>query len=114
MKRYCFTLDLINDPKLIGEYEEYHKNVWPEIMESITGSGVIAMEIYRYGNRLLMIMDVNDEFSLEKKAAADAGNEKVREWETLMWKYQQALSGAKPGEKWIQMDRIFELNKNVG
>jgi L-rhamnose mutarotase len=29
----------------------------------------------------------------------DAGSEKVQEWETLMWKYQQAVPGAKPGEK---------------
>jgi L-rhamnose mutarotase len=56
-------------------------------------------------------MEVNDEFSFEKKGAMDAGNEKVQEWETLMWKYQQALPGAKPGEKWMLMDKIFELNK---
>jgi len=26
-----------------------------------------------------------------------------------MWKYQQAVPGAKPGEKWVIMDKIFEL-----
>jgi len=26
-----------------------------------------------------------------------------------MWKYQQALPGAQPGEKWVLMDKIFEL-----
>ncbi|MNY83627.1 L-fucose mutarotase [compost metagenome] len=57
-----------------------------------------------------MIMEVNEAFSFADKAAMDAGNEKVQEWETLMWKYQQAVPGAKPGEKWIMMDRIFELN----
>jgi L-rhamnose mutarotase len=113
MKRYCLTLDLKDDPQLISEYEEYHREIWPEIRASITASGIVDMEIYRYGNRLCMIMEVNDEFSFEKKGAMDAGNEKVREWETLMWKYQQAVPGAKPGEKWVLMDKIFELNKNV-
>jgi L-rhamnose mutarotase len=54
-------------------------------------------------------MEVNDSFSGEKKDAADAANPKVQEWEALMWKYQQALPVAKPGEKWIKMDRIFSL-----
>jgi len=110
MKRYCLALDLKNDPQLIAEYEKYHQAVWPEIKQSISGSGIENMEIYRVMNRLFMIMEVNDTFSAEKKAAADAGNPKVQEWEALMWKYQQALPIAKPGEKWIVMDKIFTLN----
>ncbi len=109
MKRYCLTLDLINDDSLIAEYEEHHRKVWPEILESITTSGILQMEIYRFKNRLFMIMEVSDEFSFEKKADIDAGNTKVQEWENLMWKYQQALPGAKPGEKWMLMDSIFQL-----
>ncbi|WP_217604642.1 L-rhamnose mutarotase [Chitinophaga sp. GbtcB8] len=110
MKRYCLALDLKNDPQLIAEYEKYHQEVWPEIRQSISGSGIENMEIYRVMNRLFMIMEVNETFSAEKKAAADATNPKVQEWEALMWKYQQALPIAKPGEKWIVMDKIFSLN----
>ncbi|NML37529.1 L-rhamnose mutarotase [Chitinophaga sp. G-6-1-13] len=109
MKRYCLALDLVNDPQLIAEYEDYHRNVWPEIKKSITDSGIQNMEIYRAGNRLFMIMEVNDTFSFESKGAMDAANPKVQEWEQLMWKYQQALPVAKPGEKWIIMDKIFSL-----
>jgi L-rhamnose mutarotase len=108
-KRYCLTLDMIPDDQLIAEYEEMHRKVWPEIIESITSAGIENMEIYRTGNRLFMIMEVNDTFSFDRKSAMDAGNEKVQEWEALMWKYQQAIPGAKPGEKWIMMDKIFEL-----
>lgn len=109
MKRYVLALDLINDPKLIAEYEAYHQAVWPEIRESITNAGIEEMTIYRFENRLFMMMDVNNTFSFEKKDEMDAANPKVQEWETLMWKYQQALPGAKPGEKWVLMDKIFEL-----
>jgi L-rhamnose mutarotase len=109
MPRYCLALDLNNDPTLIAEYEAYHKEIWPEIRKSITDSGIEHMEIYRIMDRLFMIMDVNDSFSFEKKGAADAANPKVQEWEALMWKYQQALPVAKPGEKWVMMDRIFSL-----
>jgi L-rhamnose mutarotase len=109
--RYCFALDLKDDPALIAEYEQYHQRVWPEIIESIQSSGITALDIYRTGNRLFMIMETNAAFSFQKKGTADASNAKVQEWETLMWKYQQALPWAKPGEKWLLMDKIFELDK---
>src|SRR5579863_10401803 len=100
-RRFCFTLDLNNDPALMAEYKRYHEKIWPEITGSIRDSGIVDMEIYLLGARLFMIMEVNDSFSFEEKAKADAQNPKVREWEELMWKFQQALPEAKSGEKWL-------------
>jgi len=109
MKRYCLALDLKDDPALIAEYKRYHEAGWPEILQSIRDAGIVSMEIYLLGNRLFMVMEVKESFSFEAKSAADAANPKVQEWETLMWKYQQALPMAKPGEKWILMEKIFSL-----
>ncbi|WP_026767895.1 L-rhamnose mutarotase [Asinibacterium sp. OR53] len=109
MKRYCLALDLVDDPALIAEYEAYHQAVWPEIKASILDSGITNMEIYRLGNRLFMIMDTTDLFSFDAKSEMDRNNPKVQEWEQLMWKYQQALPQAKPGEKWLLMNKIFQL-----
>jgi L-rhamnose mutarotase len=110
MERYCLALDLVDDPILIAEYENWHKteNCWPEIRKSIRDAGIAQMEIYRTGNRLFMIMDTYETFNFETKAAMDAANPKVQEWEQLMWKYQLSLPWAKEGEKWILMERIFE------
>ncbi|UJH68787.1 L-rhamnose mutarotase [Allomuricauda sp. SCSIO 65647] len=109
MKRYCWALDLVNDEEKIEEYEAHHKSVWPEIIKSIRDTGIVGMEIHRIENRLFMIMEVDDTFSFERKRSIDSKNPKVREWETLMWQYQQALPTAKPGEKWLLMKKIFEL-----
>jgi L-rhamnose mutarotase len=108
-QRYCFTLDLQDDPALIEEYEQYHRAVWPEILASIRGAGVVDMEIYRVGTRMFMIMETEPGFRLEAKAAADAANPKVQEWEKLMWRYQKALPTARPGEKWMRLEKIFDL-----
>ena len=108
MKRYCLTLDLKPDPKLIRKYKEYHEVVWPEIIQSIKDSGITGMEIYCRDNRLFMIMETDDTFSFSEKSKMDASNPKVQEWEKLMWKYQQALPTAKPGEKWVLMEKIFD------
>jgi len=108
-RRFCLTLDLKDDPKLIVEYKRYHQQIWPEIAESIKDSGVRDMEIYLLGTRMFMVMEVDETFSFEAKAEADRRNPKVQEWENLMWKFQQALPQAKPGEKWMLMERIFKL-----
>lgn len=109
MTKHCFALDLVDDTALIAEYEYWHQNVWTEIKESILTAGITQLEIYRTGNRLFMIMETDETFDAAKKTAMDAANPKVQEWEQLMWKFQQALPWAKEGEKWIQMDKIFNL-----
>jgi L-rhamnose mutarotase len=107
--RYCLALDLKEDPQLIAAYDEYHRSVWPEIIESIKASGIQQLEIYRVSNRLFMILEADADFSFETKAAMDAKNEIVQQWEQTMWEYQKALPIAKPGEKWILMEKIFSL-----
>jgi L-rhamnose mutarotase len=109
--RYCLALDLKNDPEAIAAYDRYHQEVWPEVLQSIKASGILHMEIYRYQNRLFMIMDVNDTFSFEAKAAADEANEKVQEWERLMGNFQQVLPGTDPDDKWRwkKMEKVFSL-----
>jgi len=108
-KRYCLTLDLNEDPALIAEYRRQHEKIWPEITSSIKDAGIVDMEIYLLGTRMFMLMEVDGRFSFEAKAKADGANPKVREWEELMWRFQKPLAGAKPGEKWLLMERIFKL-----
>lgn len=34
MRKYALALDLKDDDELIRQYEEYHKQVWPEILKA--------------------------------------------------------------------------------
>lgn len=111
MARYTFTCDLVDDPSFIAEYEAHHLTGRPEIKKSIRDAGITDMQIFRFGNRMFMIMETDETFSFERKTAMDAANPQVQEWEQLMWKYQQAVPGSKPGEKWVLMKPIFYLNK---
>ena len=111
--RYCLALDLKNDAALIAEYEQWHRDVWPEIKKSIRDGDITDMEIYRLEDRLFMIMETGEGFSFEKKGAMDAANPVVQKWEELMWKYQTPVPGGKPGEKWRLRSRIFSLNQSI-
>tara|TARA_B100000941_G_C28290252_1_gene441134 strand:+ start:141 stop:473 length:333 start_codon:yes stop_codon:yes gene_type:complete len=110
MRRYCLALDLKNDPLKIKKYIDYHKEVWPEIISSIKDSGINDMQIYNISNRLFMIIETSDNFSFEEKNKMDSHNPFVKKWEELMSQYQIPIEFSKPGEKWVVMKKIFEIN----
>lgn len=107
--RHCFALDLKDEPALITEYIKFHtpEGIWPEVLDSIKGAGIEELDIYFIGNRLFMVMNVNESFSFVAKEKADLSNEKVVAWEELMWTFQQRLPWAKGDEKWLLMENIF-------
>lgn len=113
--RLCYALDLKDDPALIAEYERWHEpgNVPREIVDSIRAAGIGDMEIFRAGNRLFMLLEVDGDFSPGAKAAADAANPRVQAWESLMDPFQQSLPFAKAGEKWVPMTRMFSLRETL-
>lgn len=110
MKMYCLTLDLKDDPALIEEYKRYHQPdvIWSEVMENIRTHGVLSEEIFLLGTRMVMVLQTTDDFSFEQKAALDKANPAMQAWEELMWRFQKAVPQAKPGEKWVLMEKIFE------
>src|ERR1700730_2308166 len=115
MSRLLYALDLHDDPVLIDEYDRWHQadRVWPDILQSLRAAGIEEAEIFRIGNRLVLVLDVSTEFDAAAKAAADAADPRVEGWETVMLNYQKALPWARPGEKWVLMRRIFSLTDSL-
>lgn len=111
-RKIYLALDLKDDPVRIEKYKQYHApgQVWPEIVDSIKSAGIVDMQIFNTGNRLFMIMEVNETFDPIAKSVADANNPKVQEWEQLMDTFQQRLPWADEGVKWVELEKIFELN----
>ncbi|RIJ45742.1 L-rhamnose mutarotase [Maribellus luteus] len=112
-KRYCKTLLLENDPSLIEAYREVHKpeNTWSEITQGMKEVGILDMEIYIIQNRLFMIMDTVPDFDHEQAMQELAQKPHQAEWEAYVSRFQLTTSEATAGEKWVLMDRIYELNQ---
>ena len=113
MTRRVLILDLKDDPELIATYEAYHRPgaVPGPIVRSIQASGIEEMEIFRCGNRLVMLMETGPGFDPQAKAADDAADPNVIAWEKLMDLYQQRLPWAPPGVKWLEAERIYALSE---
>jgi len=112
-KRYCKTLSLKDDAQLIEDYKRVHapNAAWPEITQGMKDVGIIDMEIYLLGNRLLMIMDTVADFDHERAMAELATKPRQSEWEAYVSRFQQTSTEATADEKWQLMERIYKLDK---
>lgn len=111
VKRYCQTLDLRDNPELINEYRNRHSkdNIWREILDGIKSVGILEMEIYILGTRLVMIVETPLDFDWDSAMSKLATLPRQDEWETYMAVFQQAEPGKASSEKWRQMERMFYL-----
>jgi L-rhamnose mutarotase len=112
-KRYCKSMKLKDDPKLIEEYRKLHAMgaSWPEITAGMKEVGIIDMEIYISGTTLFMIMDTRDDFNHEQAMAKLAKLPRQTEWEATVSKYQQTHSEASANEKWRLLERIYKMDQ---
>lgn len=111
MKRYCQTMDLKDDPKLIAEYVKRHSEAeaWPEILAGIREVGILEMEIYILGNRLFMIVETPLDFDWDTAMERLSTLPRQAEWEAYMALFQVCKEGATSDEKWNMMQRMFHL-----
>lgn len=112
-KRYCKTLNLEDDSRLIEEYKKVHAPgaVWPEITQGMREVGIVDMEIYLLGTRLFMIMDTVPDFDHDEAMKELAGKPRQTEWEAYVSQFQLTSAEASADEKWQLMERIFKLDK---
>lgn len=115
MQRQYFALDLDSDSAAIAEYENWHRpaQIWPEIVAQLRAAGIHELEIFRCGNRLVMVKEVPEGFPVEHLGPHQA-EKRMEEWEQLMWQFQRPLPFANAGEKWVPMARIFSLRETLG
>ena len=111
VKRYVQTLDISNDPQLIAEYRKWHseEHSWPEIREGIHQVGILEMELYILGNRLVMIVDTPADFDWQEAMDRLATLPRQAEWEAFVARFQGYSADARSDEKWQPMERIFRL-----
>jgi L-rhamnose mutarotase len=110
--RYCLTLDLHDDPSMISEYDRWHGEVWPEVLEHLRASGIQDMTIWRRENRLVMLIDADAGFAPEQLVIGPGTHPRVKEWEALMARLQRPLPNAEKIE-WQSMAMVFRLSDQI-
>lgn len=111
VKRYCQILDLYDDPEMIAEYRRRHsrEEMWTEIMKGIREVGILEMELYIRGPRLVMIVETPLDFDWDSAMAKLAKLPRQQEWEDYVGVFQKVREGMTSAEKWQPMERMFYL-----
>lgn len=111
VKRYVQILDLKDDDQLIEAYIKQHSkpHMWREIIDGIKAVGILEMELYIQGNRLVMIVETPLDFDWDKAMSKLAKLPRQQEWEDWNAQYQDCKIGETSDEKWKLMVRMFHL-----
>lgn len=110
MKEWAYTVDLVNDPEIIRQYEYYHANIWPEVRDSLKGVGMHDLKIWRFGTRMFMLITTGDDFDPSEAGARHVANHpRCKAWEDLMMSFQQRAPGYTGEGTWALMKQVFEL-----
>lgn len=110
--RYCKTLQLKDDPRLIEEYKRVHAPgaAWKEITQGMKDVGIVDMEIYIHGTTLFMIMELAPGVDHNEAMTALAKKPRQAEWEAFVSRFQRSSTSASADEKWQLMERIYKLD----
>ncbi len=111
VKRYVQQLDLHADDESIQLYRKLHSEQchWKEIRDGIRAVGILEMEIYISGNRLVMVVDAPEQFDWQSAMERLATLPRQAEWEALVGRFQRCGQAVTSNEKWNMMERMFYL-----
>ena len=111
IKRYVQYLEISDDPELIAQYRKWHSEEfnWKEIRDGIRQVGILEMEIYILGNKLVMIVDAPADFQWQQAMDKLATLPRQAAWEAFVARFQGCAADARSDEKWRPMERMFRL-----
>jgi len=91
-------------PERIDDYVEAHRNVWPDMLEALSASGVRNYTIFRAGNSVFGYFEADD---LEASARYLAAQEVCARWQDTM---AELLDQRVPDAGPPALEQIFRLD----
>jgi len=107
MKRFGFVIRM--DPGQVERYKEYHRNVWPEVLDAIRRSNIRNYSIFQKDDCLFGYYEYHgaDHAADMARIAADP---KTKEWWSIMMPMQRPLATRRTGEWWAEMEEVFHCD----
>lgn len=99
----CFIYQLV--PGQGWAYDEYHANVWPEVLRALRASGITDYSIYRRGDLVVSVWTRDP--SAPPPDLPPEVQQKVTEWRQLM--APLFVAAADVDGQPLQAKRIFSL-----
>ena len=114
MRQLCLVAAAPQDEALLAEYAHIHEpaNIPASTIRALRRSGIHDCRIYKAEDRLIMIIEAEDGFSMQRAAALNAGDEEVQSWNRRIASLLQGSAAA--GPLWVEAARLFDLADHPG
>ncbi len=86
------------------EYERWHREVWPSVLDAIKKAGITNYTIFRLGRDLFSYFEVADLATATGILNAD---DACQRWQVLMGPF---MDGVDPLSPWTAMEEVFHLD----
>ena len=105
-------MDLNNEADVLEAYDEAHRpgNTPRAVIEAQRRHGIAEMEIYRAGDRLIMIMEVTDSYNPAALDTDSARSVEITSWHQRMAQLQKAPLA--DGMAWPEARRVFRQSEH--
>ena len=104
MQRYGSVVRL--RPEHEEEYVRLHENVWPDVLERISKSGITNYSIFLRDGYLFSYFEyIGDDFDADM--AAMAADPETQRWWEMCVPCQEKLPTANDDEQWVPMTEVF-------
>lgn len=91
---------------MIEQYDEVHRNIWPEMIASLEDMGVRDYSIFRRGQDLMLVLTVaNFDDFINGMAASEVD----RRWQKQMEPFWESVPGQRPDEKFVMWQEVFYM-----
>ena len=107
LKYTASTLNLKDDPELIHQYIEHHRNISQEQIDGMKSIGINRLKIFLRGRRMFMFIETTDDYPKRKPTPEES--RKGEKWQQLMHRFQEQLPDSPPDIWWAPMEEIFDL-----
>ena len=111
-RRIVRIMDLDNRAEVLGAYDLAHQppNTPARVLNAQRQHGIAEMEIYRAGNRLVMIMEVTDAYDPAALDAETARSSEIAAWHQRMGELQRAPFA--DGVGWPEAHLVFRQSEH--
>ncbi len=107
MKRVGFLLKV--RPDKIKEYKEFHKSVWPEMLDALSRTGWHNYSLFMREDGLLFGY-FETPVSLQTAQEGMSTEEVNTRWQEMMAPYFENLGGQHPDEGLLELEEVFHLD----
>ncbi|MET1054907.1 MAG: L-rhamnose mutarotase [Pedobacter sp.] len=105
-----FTAGMVKDSVLQKEYLSYHEHQlkdWPEVSQGFCNAGFQQLQVFKNGDQLMLVISIPKGADLDQlNPKSTANNPRMNDWNALMKKYQQGITGTEPGEVWVPLKQV--------